>query len=304
MLRVKDAEVSLKFYTEHFGFTLLRQSDFPQWNFSLIFLAILPEGMTWPDPKSEEALDALWKYEGVVLELTHNHGTENDENFKVNNGNEEPHRGFGHIAVMTKDVEEDCVALEENGVQFRKRPNEGMMKGLAFALDPDGYWIEIIRREQDSPINNKYTFAQTMLRVKDPVKSVAFYRDIMGMNLCYKSDHAQGKFSNYFMTHAAEDSAMKMVFEPVIELTHNHGTEDQADFKYHNGNTEDEDALRGFGHTGFLVDDLDGACEWLEQQGVTFKKKPTEGNMRNIAFAYDPDGYWVEIIDRGMKISF
>lgn len=96
---------------------------------------------------------------------------------------------------------------------------------------------------------------------------------------------------------------MKQVFEPVIELTHNYGTEDQVDFKYHNGNDEENGALRGFGHTGFLVDDLDGACEWLEQQGVTFKKKPTEGNMRNIAFAYDPDGYWVEIIDRGMKIN-
>ena len=24
-----------------------------------------------------------------------------------------------------------------------------------------------------------------------------------------------------------------------------------------------------------------------------FKKKPEDGNMSNIAFAYDPDGYWV-----------
>lgn len=159
MLRVKDAVASTKFYTDHFGFTLLKQMDFPQWNFSLHFLAVLPEGRTWPDPASEEATEALWKFEGVTLELTHNHGTEVDENFKVNNGNEEPHRGFGHIAVMTKDVEGECVTLEENGVKFRKRPHEGMMKGLAFALDPDGYWIEIISREQDSPINNKFTFA-------------------------------------------------------------------------------------------------------------------------------------------------
>ena len=38
--------------------------------------------------------------------------------------------------------------------------------------------------------------------------------------------------------------------------------------------------LRGFGHTGFLCDDLDSACEYLEQSGVAFKKKPLEGSMR------------------------
>ena len=32
------------------------------------------------------------------------------------------------------------------------------MKGLAFALDPDGYWIEIIKRSSESKIRNKYTF--------------------------------------------------------------------------------------------------------------------------------------------------
>jgi lactoylglutathione lyase len=38
----------------------------------------------------------------------------------------------------------------------------------------------------------------------------------------------------------------------VLELTHNHGTESQVDFKYHNGNDEDQGQVRGFGHTGFL----------------------------------------------------
>jgi hypothetical protein len=38
-------------------------------------------------------------------------------------------------------------------------------QGLAFVFDPDGYWIEIVERtpKADAP---KYTFAQTMLRVK------------------------------------------------------------------------------------------------------------------------------------------
>ena len=46
----------------------------------------------------------------------------------------------------------------------------------------------------------------------------------------------------------------------------------------------------GFGHVGFLVDDLGAACDSLIKDGVEFKKKPDEGKMRSIAFAYDPDG--------------
>jgi len=94
---------------------------------------------------------------------------------------------------------------------------------------------------------------------------------------------------------------VKTMFQPVIELTHNHGTENRADFKYHNGNDDDAGQGRGFGHTGFLVDDLDAACAWMEAEGVTFRKRPQDGNMRNLAFAYDPDGYWVEIIQKGFN---
>lgn len=62
--------------------------------------------------------------------------------------------------------------------------------------------------------------------------------------------------------------------------------------RYYNGNDTDKGQIRGFGHIGFLVDDLHGACDSLEQAGVSFKKKPNEGNMKQIAFAYDPDHYW------------
>lgn len=87
------------------------------------------------------------------------------------------------------------------------------------------------------------------------------------------------------------------MFHPILELTHNHGTENDENFSYHNGNTEP----RGFGHIGFLVDDLDKSCEYLESKQVSFKKKPSEGNMRGIAFVYDPDGYWIEIIQRSVS---
>ena len=44
--------------------------------------------------------------------------------------------------------------------------------------------------------------------------------------------------------------------------------------------------------------DLDVPQANLLEKGVEFKKKEEEGGMRNIAFAYDPNGYWVELVDR------
>lgn len=91
----------------------------------------------------------------------------------------------------------------------------------------------------------------------------------------------------------------------MIELTHNHGTESNPDFSYHNGNDDDKGQLRGFGHVGFLVDDLEAACAYLDSQGVSFKKRPEEGGMRGLAFIYSPvDNYWIEIIQRkGLQLT-
>jgi lactoylglutathione lyase len=145
---------------------------------------------------------------------------------------------------MTPDVYAAATELEANGVKFHKRPDEGRMKGIAFALDPNGYWIEIVRRAATSPVTNKYTFAQTMQRIKDPSKSIPFYRDLLGMTLLSVSHHNEAKFSNYFLSTLPPGTPvpadpespeamefMRNSFEPVLELTHNHGTENDPDFK-------------------------------------------------------------------------
>ena len=42
-----------------------------QWQFSLYFMGTVPAGITLPeDPTSEEAVALLWKWPGVLLELT------------------------------------------------------------------------------------------------------------------------------------------------------------------------------------------------------------------------------------------
>ena len=145
-----------------------------------------------------------------------------------------------------------------------------------------------------------FVMNQTMLRIKDPEKSVAFYRDVLGMTLLEKFDFPATEFALYFMGYPQSDipedatERAKWIFDQpaLLELTHNYGTEDDADFSYHNGN----DDPRGFGHIGISVPDVYAACARFEEMDVEFVKRPDDGNMKGLAFVKDPDGYWIEIL--------
>jgi lactoylglutathione lyase len=141
MIRVKDPKVSLQFYTEIIGMDLLSEKKFD--SFTLYFLAF-----DHSDGKlTGEAKEASRFTREGILELTHNHGTESDPDFKgYASGNAEPGRGFGHIAITVDNIENACARFENLGVAFRKKPSEGAMRHIAFILDPDGYWIEILPR--------------------------------------------------------------------------------------------------------------------------------------------------------------
>jgi len=146
-----------------------------------------------------------------------------------------------------------------------------------------------------------YYMQQTMIRIKDPRKSLDFYTRVLGMRLLYKADFPQAEFTLFFMGYV--DPSVKIPEDPqeaknfclaqvgTVELTYNYGTEKDDKFSYHNGNSDP----RGFGHIGVAVDDLHKACERFEKLGVEFQKRPQDGRMNHIAFIKDPDGYWVEI---------
>ncbi|KZT04295.1 glyoxalase I [Laetiporus sulphureus 93-53] len=141
MIRVKDPKVSVKFYTEVLGMELLSHHKFD--SFTLYFLAFDHSGGV---ESAKEKKDSRFNREGV-LELTHNHGTESDSNFAgYASGNSDPGKGFGHIAITVPDVAAACERFERLGVPFKKRLTDGAMKTIAFILDPDGYWIEIVPR--------------------------------------------------------------------------------------------------------------------------------------------------------------
>ena len=48
-------------------------------------------------------------------------------------------------------------------------------------------------------------------------------------------------------------------------------------------------------NAGISVDNVDAACARLDSMNVTWKKRLTDGRMKNIAFLCDPDGYWIEV---------
>lgn len=147
-----------------------------------------------------------------------------------------------------------------------------------------------------------FVLNHTMLRVKDPVASLGFYTHVFGMALLRKLDFPEMQFSLFFLAKLNDTDQVpeeigartRWTFSQrgILELTHNWGTEDQADFAYHNGNTQPQ----GFGHICFAVPDLVKAVKWLDDNGVEYVKRPEQGKMKDVAFVKDPDGYWIEIV--------
>ena len=121
MLRVKDLNRSILFYTEILGMQLLRRQEFSEGKFTLAFVGYGPEENT------------------TVIELTHNW----DQSMPYDLGD-----GYGHIALGVPDIQSTCSALREAGANIVREP--GPMKHgttvIAFVEDPDGYKIELIER--------------------------------------------------------------------------------------------------------------------------------------------------------------
>lgn len=54
---------------------------------------------------------------------------ESDDSFKgYASGNDEPGKGFGHIAVTVDNLDAAVKRFDELGVKFKKRPEEGRMR--------------------------------------------------------------------------------------------------------------------------------------------------------------------------------
>ena len=181
------------------------------------------------------------------------------------------------------------------------------MKGLAFVLDEDGYWIEVLARGINSGISREHNLSQTMIRVKDPKRTLPFYQSL-GMKLIHEKHFPEAQFSLYFLASLSDDVKVpedpkseesnlfvKNLFYPILEITHNHNTENQETFSYHNGN----DDPVGFSRLTFLVDDVQSVTQTLHNLGGTSLTQEQSLSVPRIGeIILDPDRYFVEIIPR------
>jgi lactoylglutathione lyase len=119
----------------------------------------------------------------------------------------------------------------------------------------------------------------TMLRVGHLDRSIAFYTEILGMQLLRRTDYPEGRFTLAFVGYAPEAEGC------VLELTHNWDCS-----AYNLGN--------GYGHIALAVTDAAAACAEIKKRGgkVVREAGPMKHGKTIIAFVEDPDGYKVELI--------
>ena len=122
-------------------------------------------------------------------------------------------------------------------------------------------------------------FLHTMVRVKDIEKSLAFYTDVLNMQLDHKKRLEDCWL--YFLTD--EENTCQ------IELTYNDETPEGG---YELGS--------GFGHFAFSVDSLDEFTDKINKLGYSYLYPPFDlnGKGSKIAFINDPDGYEIELIEK------
>lgn len=119
MIRVRDLDVSLRFYREVLALTPSHRQDFPE--FSLVYLR---------NAETDAEIELTW-----------------------NKGRQEPYThgdGYGHVAVVVDDVSATHAELVRGGhnplpvKEFKA--GDRLLARFFFILDPDGYKIEVLER--------------------------------------------------------------------------------------------------------------------------------------------------------------
>lgn len=126
----------------------------------------------------------------------------------------------------------------------------------------------------------------SMIRVLDEQRSVAFYESAFGLKIADRLD-----FDDFTLVYMKNDESH---FE--LELTINKGRHEA----YNLGD--------GYGHLAFIVDDLDSEHARLEGLGYAPRKlvefSPDGGKpIARFFFITDPDGYEIEVLQKGGRFQ-
>ncbi|MEL6120102.1 MAG: VOC family protein [Pseudomonadota bacterium] len=125
----------------------------------------------------------------------------------------------------------------------------------------------------------------SMIRVLDEARSIAFYDTAFGLKLADRLD-----FPSFTLVYLSNSET-----EFELELTIN---KDQ---------TESYDLGNGYGHFAVSVDDLDAEHARFEQAGLNPRKlvefAPAGEVVARFFFVADPDGYEIEVLERGGRFK-
>ena len=117
----------------------------------------------------------------------------------------------------------------------------------------------------------------TCLNVMDLDRSIAFYRDQLGLELTRRVEIKENNAEIAFLEDPDGNA---------IELTRWRDKKQLAEGD-------------NFDHVAFGVKDLNPTIERLREQGVAIAMEPfkLKGEANQIAFIKDPDGNWLELIE-------
>ncbi|MGA1792766.1 MAG: VOC family protein [Thermoplasmatota archaeon] len=124
------------------------------------------------------------------------------------------------------------------------------------------------------------TFTHVSVRSSDMERSIAFYKDLLGMELIRRRPIPQNRAEIAFLKDSGGEFS--------LELTH---YEDQMSFD------QAEYMKRTFDHLAFVVEDLRSLVEKVRGAGYNVTDEPFELSPGHwLAFIEDPDGTLIELI--------
>ncbi|HML47660.1 MAG TPA: VOC family protein [Clostridia bacterium] len=118
----------------------------------------------------------------------------------------------------------------------------------------------------------RFTFAHNNLNVSDLEKSVAFYKQALGLTESRRKDASDGSFTLVFLGDGTTPHRLELTW-----------LRDHPQ-KYDLGENEI--------HLAFIADDFEAAHALHKEMGCICY----ENEKMGIYFIEDPDGYWIEIV--------
>ena len=119
-------------------------------------------------------------------------------------------------------------------------------------------------------------YLHTMIRVSDPVATIAFF-ELLGLKEVRRYDNEASRYTLIFLACPGQEQGAQ------VELTHN-----WDESGYTGG--------RNFGHLAYRVENIHETCQRLLDAGITINRPPRDGHM---AFVKTPDGISIELLQDG-----